>query len=109
MGAVVSEGLQEEVGVGFGLKETAAIRGDDSYEVGAELLRRRERHSGRIKERPGALAVKFQEVVVHSIENCEAEVAKQQHHRRSNGLPPSCSTDDLQSRATCPECCGKAG
>ena len=26
-----------------------------------------------------ALAVKFQEVVVHSIKNCEADVAKQKH------------------------------
>jgi hypothetical protein len=30
-------------------------------------------------QKEGALAVKFQEVVVHSIENCEADVAKQKH------------------------------
>jgi hypothetical protein len=52
-----------------------------------------------------SLGVKFQ--VVHSIETCEAEVAKQQHHRRSNELPLSCSTDDLQSRAFSQECCGR--
>jgi hypothetical protein len=27
----------------------------------------------------GALAVKFQKVVVHSVENCEAEVASNRH------------------------------
>ena len=34
--------------------------------------------SGRKEACPGGLNVKFQQVVVHSIENCEAGVAKQQ-------------------------------
>lgn len=47
-----------------------------------------------------ALAVKFQSVVVHPVESREAEVAKQKQTRRPNGLSPSCSTHDSQSRAT---------
>jgi len=41
------------------------------------------------------LGVRFQEVVVHSIENWDADVANKKQHRRPNGLSPSCSTDDL--------------
>src|SRR5246127_626718 len=52
------------------------------------------------EEFPQGLNVKFQEVVVHSVENWEADVAKQKLARRPNGLPPSCATHDSQSRAT---------
>src|ERR1019366_3139828 len=43
----------------------------------------------------------FQQVVVHSAKNWEADVAKQWLPRRPNGLSPSCSTYDLSSRGTC--------
>src|ERR1700736_6082501 len=52
------------------------------------------------EEFPQGLNVKFQEVGVHSVENWEADVAKQKPTTRPNGLPPSCSTHDSQSRAT---------
>lgn len=38
--------------------------------------------------RVGALAVNFQEVFVHSVENCEAEVANKQRLKSPNGLSP---------------------
>ena len=52
------------------------------------------------EEFPQGLNVKFQEVGVHSVENWEADVAKQKPTTRPNGLPPSCATHDSQSRAT---------
>src|ERR1700738_913402 len=52
----------------------------------------------------GALGVIYQEVVVHSIENWDAEVANKQHPRRPNGLPPSCPTDGSRSRGASQEC-----
>ena len=42
--AVVLEGFEEELCVGFGLEETASIGGDGRYEKGADFLRG-ERHS----------------------------------------------------------------
>src|ERR1700730_6297103 len=50
------------------------------------------------------LDVIYQEVVVHSIENWDAEVANKQHPRRPNGLPPSCPTDGSRSRGASQEC-----
>jgi hypothetical protein len=47
---------EEEVGVLLDLEKTTAVRCGGDDEVSAELLRRRERHLGRLKERPGAKA-----------------------------------------------------
>ena len=57
--AVVSKGFEKECGVGFYLEESAAVGGDSGDEICSELLRRRERHLGRIKEKPGAKALLF--------------------------------------------------
>ena len=51
--SVVGQGVEEQICGGFDLEEAAAVCGDGGGEVGAELLRRRERHLGRIKEGPG--------------------------------------------------------
>jgi hypothetical protein len=53
-----------------------------------------------------ALDVIYQEIVVHSIKNWDAEVANKQHIRRPNGLPPSCRTDRIGSRVFSKERCG---
>jgi hypothetical protein len=54
--AVVGKGVEEEVSGGFYLEESAAVGRDGSDEVRSELLRRRERHLGRDKGKPGAKA-----------------------------------------------------
>jgi hypothetical protein len=52
-GPVCGKDVEEEIGVLLDLEETTAVRCDGGDEVSAELLRRRERHWGRIKEDPG--------------------------------------------------------
>lgn len=56
--AIVGNRLEEEVGVGFDLEETAAVGGYGGDKVGAEFLGRAE-HLSRVKDGPGAKALLF--------------------------------------------------
>jgi hypothetical protein len=58
-GPVSGKDIEEEISVLLDLEKTTAVGGDGGDEVGAELLRRRERHLGRIKESPGLKPLLF--------------------------------------------------